>query len=173
MTYLKRVDSLALRDLIAQATASPRRRKNFNLHESLDDAVQRFLNDFEPGTYVRPHRHQDKWELFVLVQGAAAVLTFDDGGRVLERVEVSADDARVVEIPEATWHTLVSLASGTVLFEVKRGPYDPAHPAEYAPWAPAEGDPEAEAFERRLCAAHPGGSLTPDGLQSRDNETLD
>lgn len=160
MTSIKKVDSAALADLAVQAAASPRRRKNLNLHESLDDAVQRFLNDFEPGTYVRPHRHADKWELFVLLQGAAAVLSFDDGARVLERVELNgADGARVVEIPPATWHTLVSLAPRTVLFEVKRGPYDPAAPAVYAGWAPAEGDPHADAFERRLRDAQPGANL--------------
>lgn len=157
---IKKVDAAALRGLIAQAAASPRRRKNLNLHESPDDAIQRFLNDFEPGTYVRPHRHAGKWELFVLVQGAAVALTFDDDGRVRDRVELNAaDGARVVEIPASTWHSLVSLASGTVLFEVKRGPYDPSVPADYAPWAPAEGDPAAEAFERRLRTAQPGAAL--------------
>ena len=162
MTQIKRVDFAALRDLAAQAAATPRRRKNLNLHESPDDPVQRLLNDFEPGTYVRPHRHKDKWELFVLVQGAAAVLTFEDDGRVRERVELNAaGGARVVEIPAATWHTLVSLAPGTVLFEVKRGPYDSAAPAEYAPWAPAEGDARAAVLERRLRDCQPGA--TPAG----------
>lgn len=156
MARIKRIEPGDLEHLIAQAAASPRRRKNLNLHEALDDPIQRFLNDFEPGTYVRPHRHADKWELFVLIQGAAAVLTFDDDGRVSERVEVNAGTgARVVEIPAGAWHTLVSLAPATVLFEVKRGPYDPAAPAEFAPWAPAEGSATAGAFERRLRSAQP------------------
>lgn len=154
--HIKRVDAAALKQLTASAVANPRRRKNLNLHESSDDAIQRFLNDFEPGTYVRPHRHIGKWELFVLVQGRAAALTFDDSGRVMDRVELnSSDGARVVEIPEAAWHSVVSLAPGTVLFEVKRGPFDPAAPAEYAPWAPSDNDPAAEAFERHLRVAEP------------------
>lgn len=154
--HVKRVDAAALRELTAHAAASPRRRKNLNLHESLSDPVQRFLNDFEPGTYVRPHRHAGKWELFALIQGAAAVLTFDDTGRVRERVEINGADARVVEIPAHTWHTIVALAPATVLLEVKLGPYDPACPAEYAPWSPAEGAPKAADFERALRVAAPG-----------------
>jgi cupin fold WbuC family metalloprotein len=154
---IKRVDPAALAELTAQATASPRRRKNLNLHDAPSDPVQRLLNDFEPDTYVRPHRHADKWELFVLVQGAAAVLTFDDTGRVLERVELNAAaGARVVEIPQATWHTLVSLAPGTVLFEVKRGPYDASAPVEFAPWAPAEGATNADALRACCVNAVPG-----------------
>lgn len=152
------MDAAALLQLTASAAASPRRRKNLNLHESPDDPIQRFLNDFEPGTYVRPHRHAGKWELFVLVQGRAAALTFGNSGCVLDRVELNADDgARVVEIPESAWHSVVSLAPGTVLFEVKRGPFDPATPAEFAAWAPPDNDPRAEAFERQLRDAEPGG----------------
>lgn len=160
MTRLKQVDAAALRALAAEAAASARRRRNLNLHPSSADPVQRFLNDFEPGTYVRPHRHRDRWELFVLVQGSAAVLTFDDGGCVRERVVLGADAARVVEIPENCWHTLVSLVPGSVLFEVKRGPYQPAA-TEYAPWAPAEGHPGAPALERRLVTAQPGERIAP------------
>ena len=39
------------------AAASPRQRKNHNLHQE-SDLVQRFLNVLQPGTYVRPHRHR-------------------------------------------------------------------------------------------------------------------
>ena len=88
------------------------------------------------------------------------MLTFNDAGRVEERVELNgAEGARVVEIPQATWHTLVSLAPGTVLFEVKRGPYDPSVPPDYAPWCPGEDDPAAQSFERRLRYAQPGASI--------------
>ncbi|MBI3899494.1 MAG: WbuC family cupin fold metalloprotein [Gammaproteobacteria bacterium] len=153
---MKVIDATTLNELTESAIASPRRRKNLNLHDSLDDAVQRFLNAFEPGTYVRPHRHSGKWELFVLIQGRAAVLGFDDAGTVVTRVELNADNgARVVEIPASTWHTIVSLAPRTVMLEVKRGPYDPSVPAEYAPWAPAENDAAAAAFERRLQTVGP------------------
>lgn len=156
MGRLKIIATEALRELASAAAASPRRRKNLNLHESLDDPVQRFLNDFEPGTYVRPHRHAGKWELFVLLQGAAAVLTFDTDGRVTERAELNGDDgARVIEIPGTTWHTVIAHAPHTVLLEVKRGPYD-ATAAEFGAWSPAEGDPQAVEFGRWLVTAAPG-----------------
>ncbi|HEY8555453.1 MAG TPA: WbuC family cupin fold metalloprotein [Burkholderiales bacterium] len=168
---IKRVEAKEIAALALQAAASPRRRINLDLHEARDDAVQRLLNDLEPGTYLRPHRHWDKWELLVHLQGAAAVLTFDPAGRVEERIELGAERVRVVEIPPGTWHTLVALAPGTVLFEVKRGPYEPEAPAEFAFWAPCEGDSAAEAFERLLRTAEPGtrvapGGTAPRGLQS-------
>src|SRR5262245_28617352 len=101
----KRIDVAQLHELGIQAAANPRLRKNLNLHTDPQDPIQRFLNDFEPGTYVRPHRHSDKWELFTILQGAVTVLTFDDTGCVRERIDLDHEEgARVIEIARATWH---------------------------------------------------------------------
>lgn len=144
---MKRIDAAALRTLAAEAAALPRQRKNLNLHETPDDPIQRLCNAFEPGTYLRPHRHgPGVWELFALLTGHAVVLTFDDNGRVTERAELGAETNCVIEIPPATWHSLVSLASGSVLFEVKHGPYRPTGEHDFASWAPKEGDVTAAAF---------------------------
>ncbi len=138
----------ALAALRAEAAASPRLRKNLNLHVSPDDPVQRLCNAFEPGTYVRPHRHgADVWELFLVLGGHAAVLIFDNAGRVTERTELQAGgETKAVELPPGAWHSLVALAPGTVLFEVKPGPYRPTGERNFAAWAPKEGAPAATAF---------------------------
>ncbi len=143
---MKRIDTAALSALAAEAVASPRQRKNLNLHETPDDPIQRLCNAFEPGTYVRPHRHGSTWELFALLGGRAAVLTFDDAGRVTGRTELGVDANLIVELPPATWHSLVAFVPGTVLFEVKQGPYRPTGEHDFAPWAPKEGDATAGAF---------------------------
>lgn len=157
---LKLVGSGLLGELSARAAASPRRRANHNLHPALADPVQRLLNAMEPGTYVRPHRHlapEPKWELFVVLAGAVAVLLFDDTGTVVERLELVADgDLRGVEVPAGCWHSLVVLRPGTVLFECKQGPYVALSDKDFAAWAPAEGEPGAAAMLARLAQATVG-----------------
>ncbi len=153
------VSSVDLAALIREARNAPRRRKNFNLHPTLADPVQRLLNAFEPGTYVRPHRHGDpgKWELFVILQGRAVALSFDATGIVQERHELAPTGAvQVIEIAAGTWHTLVALESGTVLLEVKPCPYAPAGPRDFAPWAPPEGSSAAVLLERWFRSAQTG-----------------
>ena len=160
---MKIIDKHLLQALSAEAGTSTRLRRNFNLHPTLDDPVQRFCNAMEPGTYVRPHRHReaDKWELFLALSGAVAVLVFDDVGRVADRIELSSTGPIFgVEIPEDTWHTLASLESGTVVFECKRGPYRPLTDKEFAGWAPPEGDRQATAFAEWFREARVG-SLPP------------
>ena len=62
--------------MAATAADSPRLRANHNIHPVLEDPVQRFFNAMQPGTYVRPHRHSTppRWELFVVLRGALALL---------------------------------------------------------------------------------------------------
>ena len=147
---MKIFDNNLLQSITEEAAASPRLRRNRNIHSSLEDTVQRLFNAMEPGTYVRPHRHSeaDKWELFFVLSGSLVVLTFDDSGRVTNRIEMSTQGPiRGIELPENTWHTLVSLAPGTVMFEVKRGPYVPLTDKNVAQWAPAEGDALTPTYE--------------------------
>jgi cupin fold WbuC family metalloprotein len=147
---MKSVTNRVLDELTARAAGLPRKRANYNLHERLDDPVQRLLNAIEPGTYIRPHRHGEPptWEVFLLVRGSAVFLIFDDEGGVTERIELSSSGpVHGIEIAPNTWHTISSLEKGTVFFEVKKGPYVPPQTGNLASWAPAEGEPAARRLE--------------------------
>jgi cupin fold WbuC family metalloprotein len=133
-----------------KASISPRRRAHHNFSLSAADIVQRFLNAIEPGSYVRPHRHPDsnRWEWFQAITGSASILTFDSNGRVLEKTTISSRGPFLgVEIPGEAWHTVTSLVQGTVLLELKPGPYDALTDKDFAQWAPPEGHDSCPAFE--------------------------
>ena len=156
---MKIVDRERIRSVQRAARQSLRLRANDNLHPTLEDPVQRFLNAMEPGTYVRPHRHSDpgRWELFLALEGRAVVLLFGERGEVLRRVELSPEGpARLVEIPPGAWHAVAALEEGTVLFELKPGPYRPLADKDFAPWAPAEGTDGASELEAWFRRAAPG-----------------
>jgi cupin fold WbuC family metalloprotein len=152
------IDSTLLDALSAEAAGLPRRRKNLNLHASLEDPIQRLCNAVEPGSYVRPHRHApDRWELFTALRGLIRVLTFADDGRVLNVLLLGPGcDAVLAEIPGGTWHSLVSLQPGSVFFEVKPGPYSPVGDKGFAAWAPGEGEGRAADLEAWMRTAEAG-----------------
>lgn len=154
---------LITRDLLdglgAKAQSLPRRRTHHNLHDDLSAPVQRLFVALQPGSYVRPHCHREpnKWELLVAIAGRLAVLIFEPDGRLRERLELAPDgDGRAVEFPPGTWHAVVALAPDSVMLEVKQGPYQPTPAADFAAWAPAEGDPDAAAFEAWMRQAAAG-----------------
>ena len=132
-----------------EAKRSSRLRKNHNFHSDYADPVNRMLNAFEPGTYVRPHKHEspDKFEVFLALQGRALALQFNEGGEIAEHSILDAGSGIYgVEFAPRVWHTIVSLAWGTVLYEIKPGPYAPLSDKNFAPWAPLEGSPEATTY---------------------------
>ncbi len=79
------------------------------------------------------------------------MLVFDDAGAVVGQVTLTPDgEAVAADMPHGTFHTAVSLEPGTVFFEAKAGPYRPLSVEELAPWAPAEGTPEAADYLESL-----------------------
>jgi len=143
------IDQKMLDQLIAEAQASPRRRKNLNFHASDDFCCHRLLNAMEPDSYIRPHRHLDplKDESMVMVRGRMGVLIFDDSGNVVRQAIITAAGLAVaVDIPHGLFHTVVGLESGTVFFESKAGPYLPLTDDEKGGWSPAEGTEEAVSY---------------------------
>lgn len=139
----------SLHALSMEAASRSRLRKNLNLHPQLDDPIQRMFNAMEPGTYVRPHRHAraNGWELMMCIKGAFSILLFDDTGTVTHRYDLAAEQGDLaVEIPAHTWHALVSHRSGTVMFEIKHGPYSPLDDKDFAAWAPSEEQSGTQRF---------------------------
>jgi len=146
-----------LDSLVAVAEVSPRRRQYRNIHEEYGDGCQRLFNAIEPDSYIRPHRHGvvPRAETMIAVRGLMVLLTFDDDGAVVDRVRfgVGAEDRDVavgVEIPAGCWHTVVALVPGSVLLELKAGPFDPEQPKEMAPWAPEAGTSNSSVYLRGL-----------------------
>jgi len=128
------------------AKRSSRSRMNHNFHEDTDDLLNRLINAIEPDSYVRPHRHlnPDKEEIFFLLRGRAVFFLFDDSGNITNKLMLSPTDGVYgAEIPAGIWHCLLVLESDTVVYEVKRGPFAPLSPENFAPWSPPAEDTEA------------------------------
>ncbi len=154
---MKVFDVQYLNDLTGQAKNSPRLRQHHNIHQSYQDACQRFFNAIEPGSYIRPHRHSSdpRDELLVAIRGVMVLATFDDQGGVTGMLRFGtekhgADMTVGVEVASRTWHTVIALEPGCLLLEVKAGPFDPEYPKDLAPWAPKEGSTAADIFLRQL-----------------------
>ena len=118
------VDQALLDDLTARAKESPRQRMNYDLRNSPADGSQRMLNAIEPGTVLPIHRHRTTSETVVCLRGHFEEYFYDADGRLTEVIDMTPG-ALLLNIPAGQWHSLKSLASGTVLLEVKDGPYVP------------------------------------------------
>ena len=121
---MKIIDEKLINEVKTKAKTSPRLRMNYNFHQSLDDKCHRFLNALEMGTVIPVHHHVTKDETFILLMGKVRVNIYNNDGEVVESVVLSLEEGRYgVDIPKNTWHGLECLESGSVIFEVKEGPF--------------------------------------------------
>ena len=120
------IDKQLLDEVSILAQESERLRMNYNLHESLDSKAQRLLNALEPGTALPIHRHTHTAETYILLRGRIDVMFYNDEGCEVERFHLDPQVGNYgVHIPKSQWHTLEVFESGTIIFEVKDGPYTP------------------------------------------------
>lgn len=123
---MKIIDNQLMDSVTAQAKQSPRLRMNYNFHQSLEDKCHRFLNAMEMGTQVAVHHHITKDETLVVLRGKVRVLIYNDEGEITENEVIDPKEGRFgVDIPKNTWHTVECMEPGTVVFEVKEGPFVP------------------------------------------------
>ncbi len=144
-----RIDQNLAETTSTLAASSPRLRKNFNFHREPSDTLQRLLNAIEPSSYIQPHKHEDpdKREVFFILTGRMVVVEYDAAGAIVDHVILDQNTGNyAVEIPERTWHSIISLEPGSVAYEFKDGPYNPIDDKNFASWAPKEGDPDTGKF---------------------------
>ena len=147
-----------LNTLISEAGVSDRKRQHRNVHYSFDDKCQRLMNAIGVESYIAPHRHllDPKRECLIAVRGLFAAVIFSDKGNV-EQIEFFGTEkfknlSIGLELPPEAWHTVVALTQGSILCEVKEGPFDPKKAKEFAPWAPSEGSADAQDYFDQLRA---------------------
>lgn len=150
-----KINKKLLDRVVTEAKESPRKRKNYNFHTDYSDPINRMINAIEPFSYIQPHKHEnpDKREVFIVLKGKIAAIFFDDAGEITEHVILDPETGNYgVEIPAGTWHTIISLESGTVVYEVKDGPYQPMDDKNFAAWAPRETDESTEEYLNDICS---------------------
>ena len=143
---MKIISSNLLDNVSAQAAANQRLRMNYNLHDDTNEPVNRLLNAMEPGTYIRPHRHTDppKHEGIIVLRGEIAVYTFNDNGEILQQCILNPDKGMYgIDLMPHEWHSFLVLQTGTVVYEVKTGPYVPIAETDWGAWSPEPSDQQA------------------------------
>jgi cupin fold WbuC family metalloprotein len=131
------ITQAVLDKLTEQAKASPRLRMNCDLRNSEADTSQGMLNAIELGSILPIHRHRKTSETVVCLRGrhvweffaeqSSEAERYDDLDRICtDRIELSPSGPIVaLNVPIGQWHTVKAIESGSVILEMKDGPYEP------------------------------------------------
>lgn len=112
--------------LITKATESIRHRMNYNIHESIEDSVQRMFHAIEPESEFPITRHPNASETLIAIRGRLQITIYNEQKDVIDKVTIAPMSDNIgYHIPSGTWHRVNSLKHGTVVFETREGPYSP------------------------------------------------
>ena len=129
---VEKISQVVLDQLTEEAKSSTRLRMNMDLRNTTEDKSQRMLNAIEPGSPLPIHRHKNTSETVVCLRGRLVEEYYDELERICtDAIELSPNGPVVaLNIPAGQWHTVRALESGTVIMEVKDGPYEPTGPED-------------------------------------------
>lgn len=148
-----KIDQTLIDEMILKSRNAKRGRVHYTFHKSDDDTLQRMLNAMQPGTYIRPHKHENpnKREVFLVFTGKFLVVEFDENGKITDHMILNANSNQyAVEIAERVYHTVICLAPDSIAYELKDGPYDPVDDKNFANWAPKEGGKGCDDFIQKI-----------------------
>ena len=122
-----RITQAVLDNLTKEAKESPKLRMNMDLRNNVNDQSQRMIIAIVPGSAVPIHRHQKTSETLVCLRGKIVVEFYDDLERICTDSIILMPNGQTiaVNIPIGQWHTAHALESGSVIMEMKDGPYEP------------------------------------------------
>jgi len=138
------VDAEVIAFLKRAAAKSSLRRARFCAHLSPDAEQHDMLIVSHRDTYVTPHRHLNKSETFVLLEGSAEVILFDDNGAVEKTIKMGTPASGhpfFYRMPPRQFHSLSIDSELLVFLENTKGPFK-LEDREHAAWAPDYKDTE-------------------------------
>jgi cupin fold WbuC family metalloprotein len=136
------IDRTTIEFLKQAAGTVPRRRARLCAHPSPEADQHDMLIVSHGETYVAPHRHHHKAETFLVLEGLADVLLFDEAGKLTDVVPMGAASTGrpfFYRMPPKIFHSLSIESELLVFVESTKGPFR-AVDSENAPWAPEPDD---------------------------------
>ena len=117
------IDKKLINDLFDKTVVSERKRMNYDLRTSSNDASQRMLNALLPGSIVPIHRHPNSNENVLLLCGKLVEVIYDAEGNETERIHLDPSVGNFgCVVPAGSWHT-VEVLEPSVIYEAKDGKY--------------------------------------------------
>jgi cupin fold WbuC family metalloprotein len=128
--------------LINLAKKTPRNRVRFCSHSSDQDTLHEMFIVHPKGAYVRPHKHINKIESMLVIDGEVDYIMFDNDGNVDEIVEMGGVESKksfYQTIRQDKFHTLIIKSEWLVFLEITNGPFDKDN-AVFADWSPEDSN---------------------------------
>ncbi|MGZ0080398.1 WbuC family cupin fold metalloprotein [Methylomonas sp. YC3] len=143
------IDYSVLTLLNQMAVSSPKNRARVCAHKDNTALIQEMIIQINHGSYICPHRHDNKCESFHLIEGKADIVVFKDSGEIHKVIQFDRDHSFYYRLDSNLFHTIVVRSEVLIFHEVTNGPFV-QNATEFAKFAPAEGDQMVDDYKLLL-----------------------
>ncbi|EMJ47982.1 WbuC family cupin fold metalloprotein [Leptospira santarosai] len=133
-----------IQKLIKIAKETKRKRARICSHPNSNEFLQEMFIVHPKGTYVRPHKHINKSESMMILEGEVDFITFEETGeidRVLNMGSYNTGKIFYDSMRSSIYHTLLIRSEWLVFLEITKGPFK-KEDTIFASWSPEESDIE-------------------------------
>lgn len=138
------IESSDMGNLVNLAKGLPRNRIRYCAHASPSDVVHEMFIVHPRGAYVRPHKHLDKSESMMIIEGEADYVIFDSKGNVINKISMG-DYQSGKPFYQCTrseeFHSLIIHSEWLIFLEITQGPFNKKDTV-FSEWSPRENEDE-------------------------------
>ncbi|WP_061222771.1 WbuC family cupin fold metalloprotein [Leptospira weilii] len=131
-----------IQELIEIAKRTKRQRARICSHLNGNELLQEMFIVHPKGAYVRPHKHIEKPESMMILEGEVDFVTFNDNGEIENTMNMGAYHTGKIfydSMRSSIYHTLLIRSEWLVFLEITKGPFR-KEDTIFAPWSPEEND---------------------------------
>jgi cupin fold WbuC family metalloprotein len=136
------LDKKKIDTLIQKAKLTPRNRVRFCSHSSSEESVHEMFIVHPRGAYVRPHKHLNKPESMLIIEGKVDFFIFDDNGNIKEKVSMGDYNSGLPfynSLRISEYHSMIIHTEWLVFLEVTKGPFNKKDTI-HSEWSPKDED---------------------------------
>lgn len=127
--------------LKAELPNTSRKRIRLCCHPNTSDPLHEMFVLYTKDTYIQPNKHLAKEETFLILEGDADFIFYNETGDVTQIIPLGSPSSGkdfFVRVPQGVYHSVAMNSEYLVIHEATPGPYDRAHTV-WAPWAKSQG----------------------------------
>ena len=147
------VNYKTIRDLVEISKTTSRGRVRLCAHETVNESVHEMFIVHPKGAYIPPHKHLEKSESILVLDGEVEYFTFSDDGVVNQRISMGdyrSGKSFFFRLQKPLFHSMLILSETLTFLEITKGPFKSGDTIEAA-WAPNKDcGTEVGSFLRKL-----------------------
>jgi cupin fold WbuC family metalloprotein len=130
-------------NLVNSTQKSLLKRSRICAHKDNEDLIHEMIIHFSKDSYIRPHKHINKTESYLILEGEVDLIYFNDDGKIIESHSLfSYKNAKenqnfYIRTSNMLFHTLYIKSDYLLMLEITNGPFNKKE-SIFAEWAPTQ-----------------------------------